>query len=145
MSIFRYRHTLNDVIQCPYFYKTSAIRTKELEAAERLRDQLRAQRVPEPWGARSSPRPSHPAWQLRGSDQHGPRVTRWGKHRVLTLAEEETVSRGFPGAGGRAGHSVVRPGTLWFPTAEGSVTCVCITGNGGWFKMTGVFSRLVSS
>lgn len=145
MSIFQYRHTLNDVIQCPYFYKTSAIRMKELEAAERLRGQLRAQRVPEPWGPRSSPQPSHPARQLRGSDQHGPRVTRWGKHGVLTLAEEGTLSRGFPGAGGCAGSCAIQPGTLWFPTAEGSVNCVCTAGNRGWFKTTGVFSRLVSS
>ncbi|KAM9604016.1 A-type potassium channel modulatory protein KCNIP1 isoform 1-T1 [Morphnus guianensis] len=39
------------------------------------------------------------------------------------------VSRGFPGAGGCAGSSAIQAGTLWFPTAEGSVTCVCTAGN----------------
>lgn len=60
---------------------------------------------------------------------------------MLTVGEEETVSRGFPGAGACAGQA----GTLWFPTAEGSVTCVCTTGNRDWLKMMDVFSLLVSS
>lgn len=37
-------------------------------------------------------------------------------------------SGGFPGAGGCAS-STDWAGTLWFPTAEGSVTCVCTAGD----------------
>lgn len=63
---------------------------------------------------------------------------------MLTVEEEGTVSRGFPGAGGCAGKAG-QAGTLWFPTAEGSVTCVCTAGDRDCFKMMGVFSLLVSS
>lgn len=44
--------------------------------------------------------------------------------RESTEGEKDMVSRGFPGAGGCAGCSAGRSGTLSFLTAEGSVTCV---------------------
>lgn len=47
-----------------------------------------------------------------------------GKAVICHWSEKDMVSRDFLEAGGCAGCRASWPGTLWCPTAEGSLTCV---------------------